>query len=173
MTEISNGASVCFNQQPLVGWPREMHPAHLLKVWRWSRWQDEDYSRYVHSTASDCGHRALRGHMIVTMDKDQERGTQDLERKKDWDADWEINQDIMGLLRPQTQMLQRITDLHAQGPQTQQPFQSLENSIVDPPYAPQYPHPTTPYQGRRRTRATRTNWWKPQAGACVAPATPL
>ncbi|EMP40454.1 Thyrotropin-releasing hormone-degrading ectoenzyme [Chelonia mydas] len=83
------------------------------------------------SAASDSEQRSWKVNIADSI----ERGRMD--RRKAQDSEREMHQDITGLLRPQTQMLQTLVDLQVQQSWAQLPLQPVENSILVSLYTPQ------------------------------------
>ncbi|CAM2097614.1 unnamed protein product [Caretta caretta] len=78
---------------------------HMILIRKRKKKTGEDMSEKIFqsSTAADHEHRCWRGHMRKGQ---QWREWLQQERQRDQEVHWEVHQDIMGLLRQRTQMLE-------------------------------------------------------------------
>ncbi|KAH1176953.1 hypothetical protein KIL84_010655, partial [Mauremys mutica] len=84
--------------------------------------------------ASEREHRVW---WVNTEDSlENERADRRKAQKSHKEKEREIDQEIMGLLWKQTQMLQTLMDLQVQQSRARLPLQLTENSIAAPPYLP-------------------------------------
>ncbi|CAM2117191.1 unnamed protein product [Caretta caretta] len=101
---------------------------------RKKRTQDDFQETLQARAASHCEHRAWR---VNTADSlEEEREAQESQQEKDR----EMHQDIMGLIRHQTQTLQTLVDLQVQQSRARLPLHPTENSILGPSYTPSTSH---------------------------------
>ncbi|CAM2111545.1 unnamed protein product [Caretta caretta] len=95
-------------------------------------WDDMLNEMLQASAASHREHRAWRKNIVDCLEKERVQRSKAQESQQEKER--EVNQDIIGLVRQQTQILRTLVDLQVQQSWARLPLQPIEHSILEPPY---------------------------------------